>query len=763
MSYISSAFPRFAEHMEPHEIAFQLAKSGKLRQLKQYLNRRTKEERKRIITTKYNGATALIMSCRNGHYEVVEFLVESCGTSLEQSGLVNFEGENIEGAPPLWCASAAGHLKIVKYLVSKGANVNSTTKSNSTALRAACFDGHIEIVRYLVENNADIEIANRHGHTCLMIACYKGHLAISKYLISRGADLNRKSVKGNTALHDCAECGSLEIMKLLLSHNAKMASDSYNMTPLLAAAVTGHSAIVEYLLTRDECVSIEKIHALELLGATFVDKKHDMLSAYGYWKTALERRSGSVNSIGETENLTKDKTVKHNPIEAYEFATEFITQAELDEIIADPDDMRMQALLIRERILGPTHPDTTYYIRYRGAVYADCGNFRKCILLWLYALDTQQKCLEPLHPMIQSSFLSFTELFQYMQKQLTPLNSQNQGREAGGGTNMTLNDIIKFSTNERNSMFSIQNMYTATVLKILQQAVEEIKRGLKLLRQQQENSIETPVDSSRSRKNNLIDSTQKIPELVNAPSLTPVQSTKSPAAFDMSHFDRTLVVIVHFLIVVAESMRHCSPEEMFKLKKLVYELVKLNPKNSKMSSLLHLASSRDSSSIIKNHTLSSFPSTEVLKLLLECGADSNAVDAEGNSPLHLAASNRTQLSTVPPIPQPEPEAGQNIENNQAGPAQNNAAAADVSPQSPIINNERDKLIFLLLNSGTHLDACNSHGKTAADLYKSGKMYQIINPINYLNLQCLAAKVLQKHKIEYREHLTEKLANFVDIH
>ena len=126
----------------------------------------------------------------------------------------------------------------------------------------------------------------------------------------------------------------------------------------------------------------------------------------------------------------------------------------------------------------------------------------------------------------------------------------------------------------------------------------------------------------------------------------------------MSHFDRTLVVIVHFLIVVAESMRHCSPEEMFQLKKLVYELVKLNPRNSKQSSLLHLASSRDSSSIIKNHTLSSFPSTEVLRLLLECGADSNAMDGERNSPLHLAAANRTQLTTaVPPLTDPPAQVG----------------------------------------------------------------------------------------------------------
>ena len=50
----------------------------------------------------------------------------------------------------------AGHLEIVRLLVKSGANVNSTTKTNSTPLRAACFDGHFEIVKYLVEHNAGI-------------------------------------------------------------------------------------------------------------------------------------------------------------------------------------------------------------------------------------------------------------------------------------------------------------------------------------------------------------------------------------------------------------------------------------------------------------------------------------------------------------------------------------------------------------------------------------------------------------------------------
>lgn len=76
--------------------------------------------------------------------------------------------------------------------------------------------------------------------------------------------------------------------------------------------------------------------------------------------------------------------------------------------------MRMQALVIRERILGPAHPDTSYYIRYRGAVYADGGMFNRCIELWNYALDMQQSMLEPLDPMTQSSLFSFTELFSFM-------------------------------------------------------------------------------------------------------------------------------------------------------------------------------------------------------------------------------------------------------------------------------------------------------------------------------------------------------------
>ena len=184
-------------HMELKMEVYNAAREGELQRLRLFLDRRTKAEVTKLVHQKVHGATPLIMASRNGHLDVVEFLVDKCNADVELAGSVTFDGENIDGAPPLWCAAAAGHLAIVKLLIKAGASVNNTTYTNSTPLRAACFDGHYDIVQYLTEHGADLEIANRHGHTCLMISCYKGRYRIVKYLIERGADINRKSLKGD--------------------------------------------------------------------------------------------------------------------------------------------------------------------------------------------------------------------------------------------------------------------------------------------------------------------------------------------------------------------------------------------------------------------------------------------------------------------------------------------------------------------------------------------------------------------------------------
>lgn len=128
------------------------------------------------------------------------------------------------------------------------------------------------------------------------------------------------------------------------------------MTPLLAASVTGHVPIVEHLI-KLPCVSREdRIAALELLGATYVDKRRDMLGALSFWRRAMEDRYYNEPVLAKPQR---------EPVPAYECTQEVDDISTLDDLAMNPDSMRMQALLIRERILGPVHPDTSYYIRFR--------------------------------------------------------------------------------------------------------------------------------------------------------------------------------------------------------------------------------------------------------------------------------------------------------------------------------------------------------------------------------------------------------------
>ena len=208
-------YRRTCLNMDLNSQVFNAAKDGNLSEIIRLLGTCSKQEINEVVDSKTNGATPLMIASRYGHLDIVKYLIENCETDVECGGSVVFDGETIEGAPPLWCAAAAGYFQVVQFLVLHGAKVNNTTITNSTPLRAACFDGHIKIVKYLIEEGADIEIANRHGHTCLMIACYKGHYEIVKYLIEKNADVNKSSNKGMT----CLRVSSLYILRSNIEQN----------------------------------------------------------------------------------------------------------------------------------------------------------------------------------------------------------------------------------------------------------------------------------------------------------------------------------------------------------------------------------------------------------------------------------------------------------------------------------------------------------------------------------------------------------------
>jgi hypothetical protein len=125
--------------------------------------------------------------------------------------LINF-GANINETLPSnnWNALMIAFVNdtsfdIIKWLIEKGANVNSRTTQGSTALmyaaRNAEVDG-VEKIQLLLENGADINARDNKGYTPLLIAIKfvdsTSSLKVVKYLVEHGANLFDKLNTGET-------------------------------------------------------------------------------------------------------------------------------------------------------------------------------------------------------------------------------------------------------------------------------------------------------------------------------------------------------------------------------------------------------------------------------------------------------------------------------------------------------------------------------------------------------------------------------------
>lgn len=108
------------------------------------------------------GFNALNAAARNGHLDVIQYLVEH-GANIDQN-------DNHLHKTALLAASFNRHFDIVKYLVEKGANVNAQSYNGFTPTHDAAYVGDFQIVEFLAEHGADLHIRNEHNQTPLQTA-----------------------------------------------------------------------------------------------------------------------------------------------------------------------------------------------------------------------------------------------------------------------------------------------------------------------------------------------------------------------------------------------------------------------------------------------------------------------------------------------------------------------------------------------------------------------------------------------------------------
>jgi ankyrin repeat protein len=186
--------------------------------------------------------TALHIVARFGQIEVGEKLIR-LGANLEAQ-------DDRSQDTPLMYAVDMNRLEMVKFLVSKGANVNAVNDSNDTAIGKAISKKNIEIVEFLLKNGAQINrgslfaaansdprilkaildktgtdtkalvnIKSKEGYTPLMKAVFYDRTVRStknvEMLLAAGADPRVKNIYGADALSYAKEERYRPLIRLL--------------------------------------------------------------------------------------------------------------------------------------------------------------------------------------------------------------------------------------------------------------------------------------------------------------------------------------------------------------------------------------------------------------------------------------------------------------------------------------------------------------------------------------------------------------------
>lgn len=193
---------------------------------------------------------------------------------------------NEDGETPLMYASKVHNIKVIELLIQKGADVNFY-KGGSTALISACEYSHernIDVIKYLVSKNANINAQDNKGDTALnktLDTSDEGSIdildfEIAHFLIEQGADVNIKNKREYTPFiylgmgegnfnNKSFQEYRIKLAEVLLEKGADINAKDYNgYTSLMWACASSGSRFAEpyvkFLVEKGADINIEDNH-----------------------------------------------------------------------------------------------------------------------------------------------------------------------------------------------------------------------------------------------------------------------------------------------------------------------------------------------------------------------------------------------------------------------------------------------------------------------------------------------------------------------
>lgn len=131
-----------------------------------------------------------------------------------------------DGLTPLMFAAMNGELEIARLLIDAGADLNRTSDDYGPALGVAAMafiepeEGPTALVELLIEKGASLELGNGSRMTPLMFAAREGKADVVRTLLDHGANASHQDGRGWSPLMFAVRSGNAEVVRMMLEAEA---------------------------------------------------------------------------------------------------------------------------------------------------------------------------------------------------------------------------------------------------------------------------------------------------------------------------------------------------------------------------------------------------------------------------------------------------------------------------------------------------------------------------------------------------------------
>ena len=497
----------------------------------------------------------------------------------------------------------------------------------ATPLIIAARDGNLDFVKALLRYEANIEARGttkfdggvKEDCTALWVATSKGHFDVVRLLIEQNAEVDCRTSLNSTPLRSAAFDGRLDIVRCLVENRADVnARNNFNSTPLMITCFKGHPNVATYLAKHGANINLQDNEGSSCL---------HYASKGGHFQLACELLALGAKQTQNLNRLTPLLEASNNcKIEMVEW---FISRPECSK------EERIDAL----ELLGATIAnDSKAYDIEKAFSFMKRGMEERyedpsCPLL--------KKKMEPVE-----AYQNRTE--SQTLEELSLLEGDDHAIQIEGlmirerilGTD---NTILRYPIRYRGAVLADCKKYELCVglwtrsmeiamncnvpktkdLESLTDIVAEmVQNGHSLSSQTIENIFEKLIDIKR-----------KLSEKFKSGELE--EEHKNEA-------QETLLFNALYLLVMYTKVQVSSEMKNGNMIDLLQRFLCLEPRTRDGNTLLHLAVwhktpvPRDTVADLRG--VCELPCVETMKLILHAGCDVNSVNAQGNTPLHLAVT-----------------------------------------------------------------------------------------------------------------------------